>query len=329
MERVDVREWGLAEPDMQRACDDAARDGHGLEIAEGQTVGWEERALYVDSGLDLLTEGWLVKTGSPNGGGTAGSFVQSKGIMAKEKRNDIKIHGRGGVRAVDWTKTATLCTIYGDRTHLSHRIDCWAGGRAVVLAGDDVVNDRMHVTGSPAETNCGGIRYVGGKGYRSRHCHVVSGDDAHQGVPVGNPNDPLFDMDIEDAVWEWPTGASTAARFMCLALANSAGDDTINMEASIRRVRFVNPFGNGGIMAVNLMNSNSSGVLDDVEFEGGYVDMSQSQARVLAQEVYVMGREGSGGVSNIRSRRTRVMNPRTKVLTVRGKCAQIDLGGLL
>lgn len=328
MNEVDVREWGLTDPDVQRAADETTRDGVSLLIPEGQTIGWEERALYVEDKFDMHLAGALQKTGSPNGGGTAGSFIQGKGLFDKRKTSDIRIHGNGVLRAADWTKTANLMTLYGDRNRFSFRIDKWAGGRAMVLAGDDVLTERMHVTGSPAETNNGGIRFVGGKRYRSKHCHVVSGDDAHQGVPVGNPKDPLFDMDIEDAVWEWPTGGSTAARFFALALLNSAGDDTINMNASIKGVRVEHAFGYGGIMAAVVLNGNSKGVIEDVLLDGGYLDMAASQARTLAQEVYVMAGPNTGGVKNVRSKLTRVMNPRTKNLTVRGKCEDIDLASL-
>jgi hypothetical protein len=314
--RVDVREFS----GMQAALD----AGVPLLIPKGVTVDHADGYLAIDPGTDVQVDGVLRKTGSPSGAGTRTSFLRNRHFDVPV--DGLRIHGSGSIRAADHSMTGNLLALSGnDMRFTGFRIDCWAGGRALILNGDDVRCSGLDISGSPGTTGNGGIRVVGGRRFLGLACRVISGDDCLQFVPTGSSNDPLYDRSISGGRYLRCRGRSLAARFIAVGLQASHVDEGVRMAASITDVRFGDCRGVGGNRAAVVHNFNSSGVIDGVLFQGGSVDMGPSRAKVLRQEVDIAGAAGTGGVSHVVSEGWVIRHPRTRVLSVTGVTSNIDL----
>jgi hypothetical protein len=315
--RADVRSFR----DVQAAFD----SGKPLIIPAGVTVGYAGPYLKVDPGLDLQVDGVLEKTGSPQGGGTTRSFLRNRDFGAPV--DDVTIHGTGVIRAASQKMTCNLFAMSGDRIHLdSFAVTCWAGGRCMILAGDDITLTGLGISGSPQTSNNGGIRYAGGNNFLAQDCNVVSGDDALQFVPLGSPSAPLFDRTITNGRYLNCTGRSYSARFAVVGLqGRSTGDRTdITMTASVSDVTFDNCDGVGGICATRVQNISSSGVISNVVYNDCQIDMGPSTAKVLGTEFLIDGEPATGGVDGVHGD-VHILHPRTRLERIEGKTANIDV----
>lgn len=328
-----MREWSDYDGtvNLQNALD----SGEPLVVGDDHVITHEGRWLGVSSGLDLEVRGEIRKAGSPNSGGTTGSFIRNKSFA--EKVTDVHIHGTGMdtpggiIGAVDHTKTANVFGLWGDRILIEHTVtDCWAGGRYMIPDGDNNVVRWNKAYGSPKETNCGGIRLAGGDNFQCYGNDVWSGDDTYQCVPDGStPSSPLYDHTITNAYFGRNTGGSWMARFLVVGIQNrDQNPDVIDLTCSVRGVMFDRNHGIAGRCATVLQNINSSGVIDDVWYVGGSVDCGPSEAPVMGQEVYVNANPNAGGVRNVYTHRHPVLNKRAKQLTRRvGTPENVNLDG--
>lgn len=281
--------------------------------------------MAVDPGLDLVVDGELRLTCPPNGGGTAGSYIRNRDLRT---RTTARITGEGTIGTIDHTRTANLFALYGDDVHLTDfTVDCWAGGRTMIIAGDRMRLDDFTVTGGLPETNNGGIRFVGGKNFRARNLHVESGDDVFQFVPAGNPNDPFYDMSIEDAYYIGCTGLSHSAKLMVAGLQSSEwskGNREATMTASITDVGWLDVTGQGGCWAAALQNLSSSGTISGVRYSRSGADMGASTGKVLAAEIQINAEAYTGGIEDVRGD-LYVANPRTDLMRVSRNVRDLEL----
>lgn len=315
--RVDVRRFSS----LQAAFD----SGKPLIIPAGVTVGFSGSYLKVDPGLDLQVDGVLEKTGSPQNGGTSTSFIRNRHFDVPV--DDLTIHGSGVIRAASHSMTGNLFGLSGNRIELrGFRVSCWAGGRCMVLDGDDIALSHLRLFGSPTTVGNGGIRVVGGQRFRAESCHVRSGDDALQFVPSGSPVDPLFDRSISSGRYVNCTGRSYSAKFMVVDLqGRSTGDPTdTTMTASVTDVLFDGCVGAGGVCATRVQNLSSSGVVRGVTFTDCEVDMGRSTVDRPTTTVLVRGEYGGGGVHRVEGDVT-ILRPRTTLKRVTGKTTNISV----
>jgi hypothetical protein len=312
--RYDVRTYGVV-GDM--TTDDAtamqaAMDAHApLIVPSGLSVRCGTN-LLVDSGLDLLIESGasLVKD-TVSGSGTTGSFLQNRDMASKV--NDVTICGLGKIRANTLSCTGNIFALYGDRVKLlDFTIDQWAGGRAILLAGDYNRCSRLYISGSPAVVGNGGIRVVGGKYFVGSDCHVESGDDCLQFVPSGNSSDILFDQSITHSAYINCTGKSSAARFMVAAVQGPT--DGLYMTGTVSDVQFIGCNGAGAQAAVVVQNMNSSADMQNIVFSGCTVDMANYVTGGGGGDIYIASQQpttpGVGTVKNVTVRDFRISNPK-------------------
>lgn len=288
----------------------AALNAQTGPLALGAGVVLLTGGIDVVSGMELeVARGAKILKGYNGGSGTGGAIFRNPTYTTKV--NDVKITGEG-IIAASGTFDGGIVSIYGDRTVLQGwTCNKWQGSRAIVIDGDDVKCHRLDVFGSPNATNNGGLRVTGGKRFSGSNLRIISGDDALQFVPVGNPADSLFNHSIEDGVYENCTFESTAARGMVVAIANSAGDATVNMTANVLNVHFTDCFGIGGAAAVVITNDNSSGRVDGVYFNGGATDMLNSQGTMITSEIFIRrGGAGVGALRNVVFDKHDIRNPR-------------------
>lgn len=318
MERVDVREWGTDASALQAAVDTVTR----VLIPEGLRIDYEDRSLLVDPGTDVLNRGELVKVGYPNYGGTRGSFIRNRDFGVPV--DGFRWHGDGVVRAVDHTKTGNVFALSGARIRLRPVITCWAGGRAMVLDGDHVQVWDPQISGSPMEANNGGIRVVGGYGFRCYGGDVVSGDDALQFVPSGNRDDPFFNRSITAGRYIGTVAESTAAKAMVAAIQSSEDDDALSMDCSITDVGWTDVDAVGGVASLMVQNLNSTQPIDGVTVRGGSTDLGRSRStKTFPAEVIIRAGDNTGGVRNVTNAGHVLRGVRTKPLRVSGNVANV------
>lgn len=281
----------------------------------------------VSGGNFEVAEGAKLLRAWAGGSGNGGALFKNTDFGVKV--NDFMLWGKGTIAALDDASTGAIVALNGDRNRfIDFTVSKWQGSRAFVLAGDDIVCRGLDVFGSSHGTNNGGIRVVGGKGFRGSNCRVLSGDDALQFVPGGNSNDAnLYNLSIEDAVWENSRFGSYSARGMVAGIENAARDNTLDMTCSIRNITFSNCTGFGGIAAVVISNSNSTGYTENIRIIGGVSDMEYAETPGLQAEINVIANM-AGHVRNVFISGHRVDNPRVSTVKSVGQVDGLTLDSM-
>jgi len=131
-------------------------------------------------------------------------------------------------------------TLYANNLKVERlTIDGFRGAMAIVVAGNNIVMDGIHIKNSGGEHGEGGIRVEGGNNIKISNSDVESGDDCFQFVPSAAPEDPLFNLDISNGEYKNCIGRSMGARLIVVAKGE-------NNTCSIRNVSFINIKGSGG-----------------------------------------------------------------------------------
>jgi len=189
-------------------------------------------SLFLPSGAKLhLEQGALLLKDWAAQPGLANAFLRNANFAVRS--NGVSITGPGTLGARDHGRTGVIIALYGDDVLLSDfTIDTFAGGQAVMYAGDRGRMDRVTIRNSAVDTGTGGIRGIGGNDFLATHCHVESGDDCLQFVPIGSPGALLYNMSINRGSYVGCTGHSSVSRFMVALLEWTSGGYS-GMSASI------------------------------------------------------------------------------------------------
>lgn len=311
--------------ELQVMIDEACASSRELVVPAGVVVC--RRPLLVGSGLRMrLSAGAVLVKRFSNEGGTRGSLVRNRDF--RHKIYDVEITGPGTLRAHDHHSRGNILGIWGDRVTLSGwSVDCFAGGRAVLIAGDHWRVSGLTISGSPSESGNGGIRVLGGHDNVVSRCDVTAGDDAFQFVPAASPVDPVFDQSISNSSFVNCRGASTNARLMIAALIRP-GHHSVQpvLTASITDCTFANIRGTtSDVGALSVLNSSSAGAISGLLVRDCDVQVvpSGSQA-ALAGSVYLSSRS-LGGITGATLRRVGVRNQPQAAVVVNGHVSETRL----
>ncbi|MCF6746244.1 hypothetical protein E9529_18585 [Blastococcus sp. KM273128] len=313
---LDARDYG-AEGDgreddtraLQRLLDASARRGRVAYVPAGTyrcTSGLLLRSgvqLHLDRRARLLKD-WAAPPGMID------AFLRNADFAVKS--NEVRITGPGTIGARDHTRTGVVLALYGDDVTVADvTIDTYAGGQAVMFAGDRGRIDGVTVRGSAPEFGTGGIRVIGGADFLGTGCHVESGDDCFQFVPIGNPEaEPtLYNQSITGGRFVGCTGASSASRFMVALLEFTGGEPgTTDMDASVVDCSFQDCHGSAVNRGIVVKNTHSRGAIERLAFTDCTVDMSGA-ADASTQEIRVQTDPASrGAIRDVTFTRTDVLN---------------------
>ena len=264
--------------------------------------------LHLAAGAHLLKD-WAVTPGLAN------AFLRNADFAVKS--NGVSITGAGRIGATDHSRTGVILAVYGDDVRLSEfTIDTYAGGQAIMFAGDRGRVDGVRIVNSAPGFGTGGIRMIGGVEFVATNCHVESGDDCLQFVPIGDPDALLFNLSIRRSSYIGCTGVSSMSRFMVALLEWTRG--TGGLTASVSDCSFVSCHGRGANRGIVVKNTHSSGALERISFTDCSVDMSGSEDR-QAQEIRVQTDPTSrGSIRDITFTRTNITNAVNPALRVGG-----------
>jgi hypothetical protein len=280
---------------VQKLLDTAARRGVVAFVPAGTyrcTTG-----LLVRSNLQLqldrrarLVKDWAAPPGMID------AFLRNADFAVKANR--VRITGTGTIGARDHSKTGVVLALYGDDVEVRDiTIDTYSGGQAVMFAGDRGRIDGITVRNSAVETGTGGIRVVGGTDFLGSNCHVESGDDCFQFVPIGNPEaEPtLYNQTISNGSFVDCIGASSVSRFMVALLEFTGGEPgTTSMDASVVDCSFTRCHGSAVNRGIVVKNTHSKGAIERLTFTDCSVDMSGA-ADASTQEIRVQTDPASQG----------------------------------
>jgi hypothetical protein len=301
-EILDAREYGARGNGtaddtraLQRLIDASARRGAVAIVPAGTYRCTTGLLLRSDVQLELDPRARLVKDfAAPPG--MIDAFLRNADFAVKANR--VRITGTGTIGARDHSQTGVVLGLYGDDVEIQGiTVDTYSGGQAVMFAGD---RGRIHgvtVRNSAAETGTGGIRVVGGTDFLGTDCHVESGDDCFQFVPIGNPEaEPtLYNQDITRGSFVGCTGASSVSRFLVALLEFTGGDPgTTNMDASVIDCSFRDCHGSAVNRGIVVKNTHSRGAIERLSFTDCSVDMSGA-ADASTQEIRVQTDPASRG----------------------------------
>jgi len=298
---------------VQRLIDESARQRAvgvlpaGTYRCSGSLLLPPGAQLQLASGARLLKD-WAATPGLAN------AFLRTKDFAARS--DGVRITGPGSIGARDHSRTGVIIALHGNDVRLSDlTIDTYAGGQAVMYAGDRGRMDRLRIRGSAVEMGTGGIRVVGGADFLATSCDVQSGDDSLQFAPIGDPRALLFDMSITRGSYVGCTGTSTASRFMVTALEWTSGEG--GMTASVSDCSFSNCRGSGTNRGIVVKNTHSRGSVQRLRFTDCSVDMSRSTP-ADTQEIRIQTDAAAGGsirdVTFLRTGITRPVNGTLRVL---------------
>ncbi|MGY1691428.1 glycosyl hydrolase family 28-related protein [Geodermatophilus sp. SYSU D01105] len=320
-ERLRVRDFGAVGDG--RADDTAAVQAMLDESATSGLAGVLPRGTYrctasllVRPGTQLhlergarLQKDWAAPPGLVNGLLRNADFA--------EPVNGVRITGPGSIGAVDHSKTGVIMALYGHDVLLrDFTIDTYAGGQAIMYGGDRGRAERVRIRNSAADTGTGGIRVFAGNDFRGIGCHVESGDDCLQFVPIGDPTGLFYGMDIARGSYVGCTGVSSVSRFMVALLEHTKGEEV--MDASIRDCSFVECRGAGANRGIVVKNTHSTGVIERVSFTDCTVDMSAA-ADAATQEIRIQTDPAtSGAIRDVTFTRTSITRPVNGPLRVGG-----------
>jgi hypothetical protein len=264
--------------------------------------------LQLASGARLLKD-WAAAPGLAN------AFLRNADFGVRS--SGVRITGPGTIGARDHSRTGVVVALYGDDVLLRDlTIDTYAGGQAVLYAGDRGRMDRVRIRNSAAETGTGGIRVLGGADFLATACDVQSGDDCLQFVPIGDPGALLFDMPITRGTFSGCTGTSSVSRFMVVLLEWTRGDG--GLTASVTDCSFTACRGAGTNRGIVVKNTHSSGTIARLRFTDCAVDMARA-ANADTQEIRIQTDPASGGsIRDVTFTRTNITRPVNGVLRVGG-----------
>jgi hypothetical protein len=250
----------------------------------------------------------------------ASAFLRNADLAVKA--DGVTISGAGSIGAIDHSRTGVILALHGDDAVVRDiTIDTYAGGQAVMYSGDRGRLHRITIRGSAATTGTGGIRVVGGADFLGTDCHVESGDDCLQFVPIGNPaTDPaLYNQSIARGRFVGCTGASSVSRFMVADLEFTGGEPgTTDMDASVVDCSFDDCHGSGSNRGIVVKNTHSAGAIERLSFTDCSVDMSGA-ADESTQEIRVQTHPASpGAIRDITFTRTHIIRPVNSALRVGG-----------
>lgn len=284
-------------PALQAALD-SGRPGvyvpPGVYHCPGQLfINGDDRRLHLAAGSVLL------KAGAIRNRWGSGFITHGHGVR-NSKVNNFRLTGAGIIGAVDYDASGTMISIWGDdQLYAGITIDTWSDGIAFLIAGDRIRMRNITTVNPQRQTGNGGIRFAGGSDFRAEDCHIVSGDDCLQAVPIqGSFRHPFNDNDIDGAAYVRCTGWSTNARFYAVVLS----DKTIpspNMTASIRNVSFTDCSGYGGQRGLAIRNESSTGVIEDVHLRRCTLDQSRAVLAPTRIDAIVSREPGAGPCRNI------------------------------
>jgi hypothetical protein len=162
---------------------------------------------------------------------------------------------------------------------------------------------------------------IGGQDFLATDCHVESGDDCFQFVPIGNPEaEPsLYDRTISGGRFERCTGVSSVSRFMVALLEFTGGEPgTTDMRASVVDCSFVDCHGSAANRGIVVKNTHSQGAIERITFSDCTIDMAAA-ADASTQEIRVQTDPASrGAIRDVVFTRTQVLNPKNSTLRVGG-----------
>jgi hypothetical protein len=280
---------------LQRLLDASARRGAVAYVPAGTYRCTSGLLLRSDVQLRLDRRARLVKDfAAPPG--MIDAFLRNENFAVKASR--VRITGSGSIGARDHSQTGVVLALYGDDVEIGDiTIDTYAGGQAVMFGGD---RGRIHgvtVRNSAVETGTGGIRVIGGTDFLGSDCHVESGDDCFQFVPIGNPEaEPtLFNQTISNGRFVDCTGTSSVSRFLVALLEFTGGEPgTTDMDASVVDCSFTNCRGSAANRGIVVKNTHSKGAIERLAFTDCSVDMSKA-ADASTQEIRVQTDPASQG----------------------------------
>jgi Pectate lyase superfamily protein len=302
---------------LQRLLD--ASGGGGAVLPAGSYRCTSSLLLRSDVQLYLDRRARLVKDwAAPPGMNDA--FLRTADFTVKSDR--VRITGSGTIGAVDHSRTGVVLALHGDDVVIRDiTIDTYAGGQAVMFAGDRGRIERITVRNSAVTTGTGGIRVIGGTDFLGTDCHVESGDDCLQFVPIGSPQaEPaLYNQTISGGRFVGCTGASSVSRFMVALLEFTRGEPgTTDMDASVVDCSFQDCHGSATDRGIVVKNSHSSGAIERVSFTDCSVDMSGA-ADASTQEIRVQTDPASqGAIRDVTFTRTDITAAVNSTLRVGG-----------
>ncbi|GAA2725285.1 glycosyl hydrolase family 28-related protein [Cellulomonas aerilata] len=265
-------------------------------------------ALHLEGGAHLLKD-WAARPGLVN------AFLRNVDFGTRSDR--VSITGPGTIGAVDHSRTGVVLALYGDDVRLrDFTIDTYAGGQAILFAGDRGRIDAVTIRGSAPAFGTGGIRMFGGEDFVATGCHVESGDDCLQFVPIGDPTAVLHDLSIRRGSYVACTGASSASRFMVASLEWTSGEG--GMTSSVTDCSFVACHGSGADRGIVVKNTHSSGAIERVSFVDCSVDMAGA-SDADTQEIRIQtGATSTGAIRDVSFTRTSITRPVNATLRIGG-----------
>jgi hypothetical protein len=304
---------------VQRLLDASARRGAVAVVPAGSyrcTSGLLLRsgvALHLDRRARLVKD-WAAPPGMVD------AFLRNADLAVRADR--VRITGSGSIGARDHSRTGVILAVHGDDVEIRDvTIDTYAGGQAVMFAGDRGRLHRVTVRNSAAETGTGGIRVVGGADFLGTECHVESGDDCFQFVPIGNPQaEPsLYNRTITRGSFVACTGTSSVSRFLVALLEFTGGEPgSTDMDASVVDCSFRDCHGAGANRGIVVKNTHSSGAIERLAFTDCTVDMSAAED-ASTQEIRVQTDPASrGAIRDVTFTRTDIVSPVNSTLRVGG-----------
>jgi hypothetical protein len=323
---LDVRDFGARGDGVaddtravQRLLDAAARRNAVAVLRAGTYRCTSSLLLRSDVRLRLDRRARLVKDWAAPPG-MVDAFLRNADFAVKANR--VQISGPGTIGARDHSRTGVVLAVSGDDVDIRDiTIDTYAGGQAVMFAGDRGRITGITVRNSAAETGTGGIRVIGGEDFLGTDCHVESGDDCFQFVPIGNPDaEPsLYDRTISGGRFVGCTGASSVSRFLVALLEFTGGEPgTTDMSASVVDCAFVDCSGSAANRGIVVKNTHSQGAIERIAFTDCTVDMSGA-ADASTQEIRVQTDPASrGAIRDVTFTRTDVLGAVNSTLRVGG-----------
>ncbi|MGY1773979.1 glycosyl hydrolase family 28-related protein [Blastococcus sp. SYSU D00813] len=304
---------------LQRLLDTSARRGAVAFVPAGTYRCTSGLLLRSDVQLQLDRRARLVKDWAAPPG-MVDAFLRNADFAVKANR--VRITGAGSIGARDHSRTGVVLALHGDDVEVSGiTVDTYSGGQAVMYGGDRGRITGVTVRNSAEETGTGGIRVIGGTDFLGSDCHVESGDDCFQFVPIGNPEaEPsLYNQTISRGRFQGCTGTSSVSRFMVALLEFTGGDPgTTDMDASVVDCSFVDCHGAASNRGIVVKNTHSRGAIERVSFTDCTVDMTRA-ADASTQEIRVQTDPASrGAIRDVVFTRTHVLNPRNSTLRAGG-----------
>ncbi len=304
---------------LQRLLDASARRGAVAFLPAGTYRCTAGLLLRSDVRLHLDRRARLVKDWAAPPG-MVDAFLRNADFAAKANR--VQITGSGSIGARDHSRTGVVLALYGDDVAISGiSVDTYAGGQAVMYGGDRGRITAVTVRNSAPETGTGGIRVIGGEDFLGTGCHVESGDDCFQFVPIGNPEaEPtLYNRTISRGSFVGCTGGSSVSRFMVALLEFTGGEPgTTDMDASVVDCSFVDCHGSAANRGIVVKNTHSRGAIERITFTDCSVDMAGA-ADASTQEIRVQTDPASrGSIRDVVFTRTDVLHPVNSTLRAGG-----------